>query len=45
LACKAIDCAMPTAKTVRPLGADNSGVRPSPRPSKGATAPPVYALL
>ena len=42
---KATDCAMPAAKTVRPLCADNRGVRPSPRPFKGAAAPPVNSLF
>ena len=44
-ASKTTDCAIPAAKTVRPLCADNRGVRPSPRPFKGAAAPPVYSLF
>ena len=43
-ASKATDCALPAAKTVRPLCADNRGQRPSPRSFKGA-APPVNSLF
>jgi hypothetical protein len=45
-ASKVTDCALPASKAVWPLCAvNNRRVRPSPRPFKGAPAPPVNALF